>query len=329
MRILKPLAVLLLLAILAAGGLFYFLNRPYAGFRSEVLLEIPKGASTRTISQMLAGAGVIENPWELMLARAIRPTAKLQAGEYRFAAPASPLAVYNRIARGDVYYRELTIPEGLNLFDIAAVVEETGLVTAKAFLEAARDPSLIRDLAPAAATLEGYLFPDTYRFTRHASARDFCRMFTHRFRAEWARLGSSDDVHRTVTLASLIEKEAAVPADRPLIASVFHNRLKRGMKLDCDPTTVYAALLEGRYRGKIHKSDLESPNPYNTYQHPGLPPGPIASPGDASLRAALHPAETSYLFFVARPDGSGSHEFSKDVAAHNTAALRYRRGVAK
>src|SRR5262249_44548153 len=149
-------------------------------------------------------------------------------------------------------------------------------------------------------------------------------ILTQRFRSEWAQIDASVDVHETVTLASLIEKEAAVPADRPLIASVFHNRLKLGMKLDCDPSTIYAALLEGRYRGKIYQSDLASRSLYNTYQHTGLPPGPIASPGAASLRAALAPSETDYLYFVARPDGSGAHQFSKTLAAHSKAATRYR-----
>jgi UPF0755 protein len=278
---------------------------------------------------MLADAGVIEHAWELLALRALHPQLKLQAGEYRFAGPASPIEVYGRIARGDVFYYQLAIPEGQNLFDIASTVEGLGWMSAPEFLAAARDASLIHDLAPAAPTLEGYLFPDTYRLTRHTGAAELCRILTQRFRAEWKRLGASADVHQTVTLASLIEKEAAIPADRPLIASVFRNRLKMGMKLDCDPTTVYAALLEGRYRGTIHQSDLASPNRYNTYQHPGLPPGPIANPGMASLRAALEPAETDYLYFVARPDGSGRHQFSRDIAAHRQAATRYRRGQAK
>jgi len=259
--------------------------------------------------------------------RALRPATKLQAGEYRFAAPSSTLDVYDRIVRGDVFYYEISIPEGLNMFDIASVVEKLGFISRGEFLDAVRDPSLIRDLAPEAPTLEGYLFPDTYRVTRHTSAGELLRILTQRFRSEWKRLGSPADVHRTVTLASLIEKEAAAPEDRPVISAVFHNRLKRGMKLDCDPTTVYAALLEGRYRGKIHQSDLASVNRYNTYQHAGLPPGPIANPGMASLRAALDPAEVDYLYFVARPDGSGRHQFSKDLARHQEAAARYRRGA--
>jgi UPF0755 protein len=327
--LIRLLKILTVAAVLGAGVLYYFLIRPYAGFHGEAFVEIPKGASTPTIARLLADAGVIEYPWQFLLARVIQPSAKLPAGEFRFASPASTLDVYGRIARGDVFYYELKIPEGLNMFDIAAVVARLGFATEPEFLAAARDPSLIRDLAPSAPTLEGYLFPDTYRVTRHTSARELCRILTQRFRVEWKRLDTTADVHRTVTLASLIEKEAAAPEDRPLIASVFQNRLNMGMKLDCDPTTLYAALLEGRYRGTIHQSDLASANAYNTYQHAGLPPGPIANPGIASLRAALKPPDTDYVYFVARPDGSGRHQFSKDIAAHRQAAALYRRGAGK
>ena len=328
-KIVKLLAVLVVLAMLGAAALGYFIERPYAGFHEPVFIEIPKGASTRAIADMLAGAGVVEHPWEFLLARAVRRGLKLQAGEFRFAAPATPLDVYGRIARGDVFYEEVVIPEGRNMFDIGSIVEGMGLMPAAEFLAAARDPAAIRDLDSSAPTLEGYLFPDTYRVTRHTSARELCRILTQRFRAEWKRLKPSASVHDAVTIASLVEKEAAAAGDRPLIASVFQNRLKIGMKLDCDPTTIYAAVLEGRYRGAIHQSDLASENPYNTYTHVGLPPGPIANPGIASLRAALRPAETDYLYFVARPDGSGRHEFSKDMAGHRVAVTRYRRGTAK
>ena len=329
MRFVRFLGVSLVLAGLIAGAAYLSLTRPYAGFQGEIFVQIPKGSSTRAIARILAEKGAIEYSSEFLLARFVRPSSKLQAGEYRFAAPASALDVYSRIARGDVFYYELVAPEGLNIFDLSAVVGRLGLVSAADFLAAARDPSLIRDLAPEAPTLEGYLFPDTYRVTRETSAHELCHMMTQRFRAEWNKLHRSEGVQEIVTLASLIEKEAAVPEDRPLIASVFRNRLKIGMKLDCDPTTVYAALLEGRYRGVIHQSDLASVNRYNTYQHAGLPPGPIANPGDAALQAALHPADTDFLYFVARPDGSGRHQFSKDIEAHRQAATRYRRGRAK
>ena len=327
----RGLKILLFLMVLGAAGVavaYYRISQPYAGPPREVFVEIPKGASTRGIAAKLADAGVIEAQWEFLAARAVL-RGKLQAGEYRFSGPASTLDVYNRIARGDIFYFELAIPEGLNLFDIAGIVERMGLMPAADFLAAARIPSLIRDLDAQAPTLEGYLFPDTYRVKRHTTGMDLCRILTQRFRAEWKVLGAPADVHRIVTLASLIEKEAAVPQDRPLIASVFQNRLKLGMKLDCDPTTIYAALLENRFRGTIHRSDLASGNPYNTYQHAGLPPGPIANPGIASLKAAIEPASTDYLYFVARPDGSGRHQFSTDLAAHRTAATRYRRGAAK
>ena len=309
------------------GACYYFLTKPFSGFQGEIFVEIPKGSSTRTIANVLASAGAIGHPWEFLLARALRPSAKLLAGEYRFEGPASALAVYERIARGDVFYYELAIPEGLNMFDVAASVESLGLMPAAEFLAAARDPSPIRDLDPLAPSLEGYLFPDTYRVTRHTTAAELCQIFTQRFRKEWKSLHATADVHETVTLASLIEKEAAVASDRPIISSVFRNRLKLGMKLDCDPTTVYAALLDGRYRGAIHQSDLASGNRYNTYQHAGLPPGPIANPGIASLRAALQPDDSDFLYFVARPDGSGRHQFSKDIATHRLAADRYRRGA--
>ena len=329
MRLIKALAALLIVAISAAVAIAYFLSRPFAAFQREVFIEIPKGASTRSMAQMLADAGVIEHTWELLALRALHPSLKLQAGEYRFAGPASPLEVYGRIARGDVFYYQLAIPEGQNMFDIASTVEGLGWMSAPEFLAAARDASLIHDLAPAAPTLEGYLFPDTYRLTRHTSAAELCRILTQRFRAEWKRLGASADVHQTVTLASLIEKEAAVPADRPLIASVFQNRLRLGMPLDCDPTTIYAALLEQRYHGAIYRSDLASPNAYNTYQHAGLPPGPIANPGLASLRAALAPVATNYLYFVAKTDGSGGHQFSKNAEEHTKAVQVYRQKLKK
>jgi UPF0755 protein len=329
MRWLKFLALLLVSGVGGAAAVYYLISKPYARFQNEVFVEIPRGASTRGIASKLAEAGVIEYPWKFLVARAFRHGTKLQAGEYRFASPASTLEVYARIARGDVFYFELAIPEGLNMFDIASVIERVGLMPSATFLAAARKPSLIRDLDGQAPTLEGYLFPDTYRVTRDTTAGELCRILTARFRDKWKPIGASADAHRTVTLASLIEKEAAVPDDRPLIASVFQNRLKLGMKLDCDPTTIYAALLDNRYRGVIHRSDLASESPYNTYQHAGLPPGPIANPGIESLKAALEPAATDYLYFVARPDGSGRHQFSADIASHRLAAARYRRGAAK
>ena len=201
------------------------------------------------------------------------------------------------------------------------------MVKPEAFLAAARDPAMIRDLDPKAQSLEGYLFPNKYRVYRHTTAQQLCRQMTNEFRARWQSLSTPADVHETVTLASMVEREARRPEERPEVASVFHNRLRIGMKLDCDPTTIYAALLENRYRGAIYRSDLESANPYNTYQHAGLPPGPIANPGLSSIEAALKPLNTPYLYFVAKADGSGGHNFSESLARHQAAVALYQRAT--
>jgi len=309
----------------AAGYVFWELNQPYAAFGEETFVDFPKGTSTIQMARMLAQSGVIAHSWAFLAARTLKPQRRLQAGEYRFAQPASVLDVYDRIARGDVFYYTLTIPEGQNMFDIGAAAEKLKVFSAADFLRAARDASSIRDLDPAAPTLEGYLFPSTYHLSRRATTEQLCQMMTAQFREVWKQLGAPADAHETVTLASLVEREARVPMDRPLVSSVLRNRLKIGMKLDCDPTTIYAALLDGRYRGTIHQSDLASSSPYNTYRHAGLPPGPIANPGRDSLVAALHPADTQYLYFVLRPDGSGAHNFSKSISEHQVATAQYRR----
>jgi UPF0755 protein len=227
----------------------------------------------------------------------------LQAGEYQFTAPASAWNVYDKIARGQVFFYEVTIPEGHNIFEIAKDLDALKFIKGSDFLKIARSPALIRDLAPNAPSLEGYLFPSTYRLTRHTSAAQLARLMVDQFRRHWQQLQASAkpgmSVNEIVTLASLIEKESGVPEERPKVASVYVNRLRGGIALDCDPTTIYAAELENRYHATIHRSDLDSQNPYNTYRHRGLPPGPIANPGLSSLKAALAPAETNYLYFVA------------------------------
>jgi UPF0755 protein len=324
-KLLRWAGALLLLAALGAGYAAYELTRPYAAFGEETFIDFPKGTSTTGMAMLLADSGVIPHAWAFLAARALHPRRALMAGEYRFAKPASVLEIYDRIARGDIFYYALVVPEGENMFEIAAAAEKLKLFPAADFLRAARDPSSIRDLDPAAPTLEGYLFPSSYRLDRHATPTRLCQLMTSRFREVWKELGAPQKVHDAVTLASLIEREARVPADRPLISSVFHNRMKIGMKLDCDPTTIYAALLAGRYTGVIHQSDLASMNPYNTYRHAGLPPGPIGNPGKDSLAAAMHPADTDYLYFVLRPNGSGAHNFSKSIAEHLAATAQYRR----
>jgi UPF0755 protein len=329
MRLPRRLLVLALGVVAAAVAACASLHLSYRGFRGSVIVEIPKGSGTGLMASRLAQAGVIRFRWQWLLARALRPGDRLQAGEYLFEHPASVWQIFDRMVRGDVFYYELTVPEGYNLFDIASALDQLGIIGGEDFLRAARDPSLIRDLAPEAPTLEGYLFPDTYRITRHMTAAQLCRQMTDRFRAVWGRLNTRAPVHETVTLASLIEKETALPEERPLVASVFRNRLRRKMRLECDPTAIYAALLDDRYRGALYRSDLERPHRYNTYQHAGLPPGPIANPGLASLKAALQPADTPYLYFVARPDGSGRHLFSRTLDEHQRAVRKYRRGLGR
>jgi UPF0755 protein len=324
----RLLILLVLLLLLAGGAVFYVVGTPYAAFDQEAFVDIPPRTSARTMATMLARAGVIRSEWQFMVARALNSGAKLQAGEYQFTKPLTTWEVLQKIARGDVYYQELRIPEGANMFDIAATVQEQGFAKAADFLKVARDPSMIRDVAPDAPSLEGYLFPSTYKFTRRTSAERIARELTNHFKRVWKQIAKPGaEVNRTVTLASLVEKETAVPAERPTVASVYDNRLKIGMKLDCDPTTIYAAMLDGRWRGTIYRSDLDSTHPYNTYRNPGLPPGPIANPGMESLKAALAPKETNYLFFVAKGDGSGAHVFTENLAQHNAAVQNYRSNV--
>jgi UPF0755 protein len=310
--------------------LAWALLTPYRGFTADTYVDLPRGTGTAGIARELAREGVIRYPWQFWLVRLTRPSAKLQAGEYRFSVAANVREVFDRIARGDIYYFEFTVPEGSNIFDIAQSLESQGVMSTGDFLKAADDPALIADLAPHARTLEGYLFPSTYRLSHTTTAAQLCKMMTDEFRKEWSKVGGSKlgaaknaDPQRTVTLASLVEKETAAAEERPLVASVFTNRLAKKMRLECDPTTIYAALLDKRYQGVIHRSDLASANPYNTYQNAGLPPGPIANPGVQALAAALDPAETDYLYFVAKPAG-GAHKFSASMAEHEKAVMAYR-----
>jgi UPF0755 protein len=319
--------VALLLAAGLAAGALYSLQSPYRGFAGELFLQVPKGSGTRVIARQLADAGVVRYPWQFWLTRAIHPRATLQAGEYRFDRAASVADVFSRLGRGDVYYFSFTVPEGSNMFDIARTLESDGIMSGQDFLRAAADPGPIHDLAPSAQTLEGFLFPSTYHVSHSTTPAALCQMMTAQFRKEWKKLNpdGTADVQKTVTMASLIEKETGLATERALVASVFQNRLRIGMALDCDPTVIYAALLEDRYRGAIHRSDLDRKHPYNTYQHAGLPPGPISNPGANSLAAALDPAQSEYLYFVAKPEGGG-HVFTSTLAAHGKAVQSYRHG---
>ncbi len=286
------------------------------------------GWSTRHIAQDLQREGVIRSSAAFLMVQYGKGLKTLKAGEYKFDEPASALEVWRRLVRGDVYARTVIVPEGYNMFDIAAAVEQAGLGPAADFITAAKgDVFLLRGIDPSAQSLEGYLFPDTYQFTRIDTAHDMAAAMVHRFRQEAQKIGllGNTDTHRIVTMASIVEKETAVPGERPLVASVYYNRLARNMALGADPTVVYAALLAGRYRGTIYQSDLQSESPYNTYKYPGMPPGPIANPGVASLRSAMHPAQSDFLYFVS--DNNGHHRFARTMEEHARNVAAYRRAV--
>jgi UPF0755 protein len=320
------LLVFLALLLLAAWFAYREVNRQ-AGPTAETFVEIPPGMGTKAISEMLASHGIVRNPYVFDLWHVLRG-GTLKAGEYRFDQPATLPAVYDRIVRGDVYTHTVTIPEGFNLFDIAQAVQDAQLGPKEAFLTAAtQDVTLIADLDPGAKNLEGYLFPDTYRFQRGLTPRQILGAMVKRFREGSAQIGLTGDFHRIVTLASLVEKETPAATDRPLVASVLENRLAKGMPLMTDPTVIYAAMLEKQYRGTIYQSDLKRDSAYNTYLHSGLPPGPIASPGIASLQAAMHPADSSFLYFVADAEAAGHSRFATTLEEHERNVTAYRRGL--
>jgi UPF0755 protein len=313
-----------LLALGASGAAAWLVLTPF-GPSSETFVELAPGSSTTRIARQLEAAGVVRSQFVMDLVRLVK-RGTLRAGEYRFDHPASALEVYARIARGDVYTRTVTIPEGANLFDIAARLEQAGFGPRQQFLAAASQTSLVADLDPSANSLEGYLFPDTYYLPRKATPEQICATMVRQFRTEAERLGLKEDVHKVVTVASLVERETAVDAERPLVASVFENRLAKGMPLMTDPAVIYGLQLDGRWRGAIYQSDLTRNTAYNTYLHKGLPPGPIANPGAKSLRAAMEPASTNYLYFVAagsNPQGHSLFSSTLDEQSHNVAGYRH------
>jgi UPF0755 protein len=320
----KTLAKLILLLLMVAAGLVGYAFYWPAGPTMQQFLLLHPGSSARKIAHDLKAAGMIRSETGFLLVHAWKAKS-LKAGEYKFDHPASVVEVYDRIARGDIVVHTVTIPEGYNIFDVAGAMEQAGLCRHDDFLKVARDPSLVADLDPQAKTLEGYLFPDTYEFTRTQTLHDMAQVMVHRFRQAAQQLGLTQDVHRAVTMASIIEKESAVPDERPLVASVYYNRLGKNVQLAADPTVVYASELIGKYDGVIHQSDLALDSPYNTYKFAGLPPGPIANPGRTALAAALHPADSNYLYFVADPSNPGHHHFAATAAEHARNVAAYRR----
>ena len=330
MRLIKWGLLLVLIAGIGAGAWFYTsVQRPYKGYdAAEQFVEIPAGTGPAAMGRRLADAGIVRSPEAFRLAVWLKGSGRrLQAGEYRFDRPLSPAEVVDRLARGDVYVRALTFREGLTIREMAAVYEQAGFGQASEFIAASRQAALIQAIDPEARDLEGYLFPDTYTLPRSATAAhlvermvgQFQKVLTPELKSQAAERGMS--VRELVTLASLVEKETAKADERPIVAGVYANRLRIGMGLQCDPTVIYALMLAGRYDGNIRRGDLQIDSPYNTYRYAGLPPGPIAAPGAASLQAAADPADVPYLYFVSRNDGS--HIFSTTLDEHNRNVYEY------
>lgn len=314
----------MLLGALGVGGWFaWALRLPMAPAQQKFVL-LHTGYSTRRIATELETAGVIRSALAFRLWHRFHHLRSLKAGEYMFDKPATALEVHERLVRGDIYIRQVVIPEGYNMFDIAQAVQDAGLGQSQDFLKVATSQtSLISDIAPGAKSLEGYLFPSTYDFTRTQTMEEIAGTMVKQFRQVANEIGLNTDVEKTVTMASIVEKETAAPEERPLVSSVYNNRLSKNVALQADPSVIYAELLEGKYTGALHHDDMRFDSPYNTYRYPGLPPGPIANPGKSSLEAAMHPAATEYYYFVS--NGNGHHQFAGTLKDHNRNVAQYRK----
>ena len=305
------------------------MESPEKPFDQAAIVHVERGSSSRQIAQQLESAGVIDSQWRFLWVRAWNQDRTLMAGEYRFEHPVRAEEAFAMLAEGKVILYPITIPEGLNRLEITDLVTESGLVDGQEFLELTANPEPVKELFPGAETLEGCLFPETYNLARTSVAKDLVDAMIANFTAalEEARSQKTADIADwdALILASMIEKEAGDIKERGLVSSVFHNRIRRGMLMQSDPTIIYGLVLEDRYRGRIFRSDLSDPHPYNTYVHEGFPPGPIANPGLQSLRAAFAPDESDFLFFVAKPGINAGHAFSETLRAHNRAVRDLRK----
>lgn len=329
-RVLLGLMVLLILLMVPAafaGWSWWKLQRPFKGYPdADRQVSIAPGTSVIQILQTLQKEGVLAdaNLARFYLVYYMGDPA-LQAGDYNFRGPLSTPNVLEKLVRGQVVTDSVTLIEGLTLEEIADRLEQAGLGRREVFLDLMRSPELIADLDPEAPDLEGYLFPETYSFARHSDEQTVVATLVKTFRQRYEKQvrplmdrpgsGPSRSLRQVVTLASIVEKEARVPSERPLIAGVYANRVQRGIGLMADPTVIYALKRIGQWNGNIRRSDLRVDSPYNTYRYAGLPPGPICSPGLASLEAAADPANVPYLYFVSRNDGT--HVFSSTLQEHN------------
>lgn len=326
--------MLVLLAVLAFGGwLAWALTQPVTPAGQTFVLLHP-GYSTRRIATELQSAGVIRSADAFVVWHYLHHKRSLKAGEYLFETSATSVDVHRRLVHGDVYFHTVVIPEGYNIFDVAHAIQNAGLGSSDEFLKVAMsDTALIADIAPDAKTLEGYLFPNTYEFSRMETMQEMAGAMVKQFRQVGREIGlitdppiegaQTADVQQTVILASIIEKETAAPEERPLVASVYYNRMTRHVALQADPSVIYAELLQGTYTGALHHADMQFNSPYNTYTHAGLPPGPIGNPGRTSLEAVMHPADTDYFYFVS--NGNGHHRFARSLEEHNKNVAAYRK----
>jgi UPF0755 protein len=327
-RIILVSAVFILIFFLSWLSLEFC--RPLKSSVERVIFEVEKGQSAKEIAQNLKKKGIIKKTWPTLVGyRIFFSSRSLKAGEYSIQIPLSPKDVLHILTEGRVILHTVTIPEGLIIEETAELMESQGFAKKEDFIETSADTSLISSLDKEAATLEGYLFPETYSFPKDTTAEEiistmvtqFMQVFNDEWRYRADEIGMS--IRDIVTLASLVEKETSLPEEKKFVSAVFHNRLKIGMKLDCDPTIIYALKREGKFKDRLRTKDLRLDSPYNTYLHPGLPPGPIANPGRDSLEAALYPADEKYLYFVSRNDGS--HHFSHTFREHQNAVNTYQK----
>lgn len=331
----KGFLIIPVVAVLAASAwMAYELYRPFRGYPGRMIVTVNPGTHVQEVAEALVNRGVIADrlPFLLRCWWGRQQHETLKYGEYLFDHPLSASQVYQKIARGEVYLHAVVIPEGSDRFDMMRIFEREIGLDPRAFLSATRKTSSIRNLDPKAPTLEGYLFPDTYRFPRGVSVSRVIQAMLDQFRHVWnSRIlpqtaEGTANLHEVMTLASLVEKETPDPKERPLIAGVFTRRLRLSMPLQCDPTVMYAARLTQQSAdpaaGPITGSDLHLDSPYNTYSHAGLPPGPICSPGLASILAALHPAPGKALYFVS--NNHGGHVFAATLWEQNRNVAHYR-----
>lgn len=337
-RVVKFVLISGLLILLLAGASAFWIYRlattPYRNYSEDkLLITITSGTSLSSIARTLESRGVVPYDWLLRgLFKLKRTEGQSKAGDYVFDRPLTPMQVYDKLMKGETLFTVITLPEGSSVFDVQRILQEKGVGSAVEFEQALQAPQVLAQLhaiEPSAPGVEGFLFPETYFLAKKETPQKALLVMLHEFSRRYGEAerrrasGLGMSTLQVVTLASLVEKETGQNSERPLIAGVFHNRLKLRMLLQCDPTVIYALQLKGAYRGFLTRMDLTHPSPYNTYVSPGLPPGPICSPGAAAIHAALNPDTTDKLYFVSRNDGT--HYFSATLAEHNRAVQKYRK----